>query len=119
VVLLNFGENDGSYTSAHGQPFPARDFTAGYLALVHAIRAAYPEAHIVILRGGMFNGARNESLRQAWEAAVTQLEASDSGISHFVFKHWTTTHPRVADDRIMAGELITWLKAQDFMQPYR
>ncbi|MGH7994168.1 MAG: GDSL-type esterase/lipase family protein [Limisphaerales bacterium] len=119
VVFVNFGENDGSYTSAHHQSFPTNDFTAGYVALIHAIRAAYPEAHIVLLRGGMFNGARNESLRKAWEAAVMQLEASDKGVSHFVFKHWTSTHPRVADDRVMAGELSAWLKEQKFMQPYR
>ncbi len=119
VVLVNFGENDGSYSSAHHQPFPTNNFTAGYIALIHAIRAAYPKAQIVLLRGGMYNGARNKSLRQAWEAAVMRLEATDKSISDFVFKHWTLTHPRVADDRIMAKELIAWLKRQNFMHPYR
>jgi lysophospholipase L1-like esterase len=119
VVLVNFGENDGSYTSAHHQSFPINNFTAGYVALIRAIRAAYPEAHIVLLRGGMYNGARNESLRKAWEAAVAQLEATDKGISHFVFTHWTSNHPRVPDDRIMADELIAWLKQKNFMQSYR
>jgi lysophospholipase L1-like esterase len=118
VVLINFGENDGSYTSAHHQSFPP-NFTAGYVALIRAIRAAYPEAHIVLLRGGMYNGARNESLRKAWEAAVIQLEATDKGVNHFVFKHWTRNHPRVPDDRIMADELSAWLKQQKFMQAYR
>ena len=118
VVLVNFGENDGSYPTAHGQPFPT-NFTDGYIALIHAIRAAYPDAHIVLLRGGMFNGAQNESLRTAWESAVTPLEATDKGISHFVFRHWQSTHPRVVDDRIMADELIAWLKQQGFMQAYR
>jgi len=37
---------------------------------------------------------------------VTQLEAADPAISHFVFAHWTHHHPRVADDRAMADELI-------------
>lgn len=118
VVFVNFGENDGSYPTAHGQPFPT-NFTEGYVALIRSIRSAYPEAHIVLLRGGMYNGAQNPSLRAAWESAVAQLEATDKGISHFVFKHWTSTHPRVADDRIMADELIDWLKQQEFMQPYR
>ncbi|HLX94270.1 MAG TPA: SGNH/GDSL hydrolase family protein [Verrucomicrobiae bacterium] len=117
IIFVNFGENDGSYPTAHGQPFPT-NFTDGYIALIHAIRAAYPDVHIVLLRGGMFNGAQNESLRTAWESAVTQLEATDQAISHFAFKHWTSTHPRVADDRVMADELITWLKQQDFMQAY-
>jgi lysophospholipase L1-like esterase len=117
VVFVNFGENDGSYPTAHGLPFPT-NFTAGYVALIHAVRAAYPKAHIVLLRGGMFNGAQNPSLREAWESAVAQLEATDHGVSHFVFTHWTSTHPRVTDDRIMADELIAWLKQQPFMQAY-
>ena len=117
VVFVNFGENDDSYPRAHGQPFPA-GFTDGYIALVRAIRAAYPAAHIVLLRGGMFGGAQSEPLRQAWESAVTQLEATDPAISHFVFKHWTSNHPRVPDDRAMADELIAWLKLQPFMQDY-
>jgi lysophospholipase L1-like esterase len=117
VVFVNLGENDGSYPTAHGQPFPT-NFTSAYVALVSAIRAAWPEAHIVLLTSGMYNGAQNPSLREAWESAVTQLEATDKGISHFVFTHWTSTHPRVADDRIMADELTAWLKQQDFMQPY-
>ncbi len=118
VVFVNYGENDDSYPKAHGQPFPA-GYTDGYIALVHAIRAAYPAAQIVLLRGGMFGGAQSEPLRQAWESAVKQLEATDPAISHFVFKHWKPTHPRVADDRAMADELIAWLKQQPFMQAYR
>ena len=118
VVFVNFGENDDSFPRAHGQPFPA-GFTDGYVALIHAIRSAYPGARIVLLRGGMFGGAQSGPLRKAWDSAVTQLEAADKGVSHFVFKHWTSTHPRVADDQIMANELIAWLKQQDFMQTRR
>jgi hypothetical protein len=118
VVFVNFGENDDAYPRAHGQSFP-EGYTDGYIALVRAIRAAYPAAHIVLLRGGMFGGAQSEPLRTAWESAVTQLEATDKAISHFVFTHWTQNHPRVADDRIMADELIAWLKQQPFMQAYR
>ena len=102
----------------HGQPFPA-NYTSGYVALVRAIRSVWPEARIVLLRGGMFGGAQSEPLRTAWEAAVAALEADDKGISHFVFQHWTRNHPRVADDQSMAKELIAWLKQQPFMQPYR
>lgn len=117
VVFVNFGENDDSYPRVHGQSFPT-NYTDGYVALVRAIRAAYPAAHIVLLRGGMYGGAQSEPLRAAWEAAVTQLEAADPGISHFVFTHWTQNHPRVADDRTLADELIAWLKQQPFVQAY-
>jgi lysophospholipase L1-like esterase len=118
VIFVNFGENDDSYPRAHGQPFPA-GYTNGYIALIRAIRAAYPNAHIVLLRGGAFGGAQSEPYRQAWESAVTQLEAADPAISHFVFAHWTRNHPRVADDHAMADELIAWLKQQPFMQSFR
>jgi hypothetical protein len=117
VIFVNLGENDDSFPRAHGQAFPT-NYTSAYVTLIHAIRSARPDAQIVILRGGMFGGAQSEPLRTAWESAVAQLEASDPAISHFVFKHWTNTHPRVADDRIMANELIDWLKGQPFMQSY-
>ena len=65
VVFVNYGENDDSYPHAHGQPFPA-GFTDAYIAFVHDLRAAYPAAHIVLLRGGMFGGAQSQPLRQAW-----------------------------------------------------
>ena len=50
---------------------------------------------------------------------MTQLEATDPAISHFVFTHWTQNHPRVTNDRTMADELIAWLKQQPFMQADR
>jgi len=115
VVFVNLGENDDAYTHAHGQPFPA-NFTADYILLVRAIRDNYPEARIVLLRGGMYGGAQSIALRDAWEAAVKRLEAADPAIYHFVFTHWTENHPRVRDHREMADELIQWLKAQDFMK---
>lgn len=115
IVFINFGENDDSFTRAHNQPFPA-EFTPRYVALVHAVRQAYPKAEIVLLRGGMTGGATSVPLRHAWEAAVKQLEASDHRVSHYVFKHWTKTHPRVADDRAMAAELVTWLRQQPFLR---
>jgi lysophospholipase L1-like esterase len=109
LVFVNLGENDDSYPKAQGQAFPT-NYTERYVALVHAIRAAYPRAQIVLLRGGMFGGARSEPLRTAWESAVAQLEATDQAIGHFVFKHWTGNHPRAADHRAMADELAAWLR---------
>jgi lysophospholipase L1-like esterase len=118
VVFVNLGENDDSFPRAHGQPFPST-FKDGYVALVHAVRAAHPAAQIVILRGGMSGGARSEPLRAAWEEAVEQLESTDKAIVHFVFQHWSENHPRVADHRAMADELIAWLHQQSFMDVYR
>ena len=111
VVFVNLGENDDSFTRAHKMPFPA-GYSDGYVALVQAIRAAHPAASIVLLRGGMFGGSQSEPLRLAWTAAVSRLEAADPRISHFVFRHWTSLHPRVADHRAMADELSVLLAAQ-------
>lgn len=111
VVFVNFGENDCTFSAQHGEPFPS-SFARRYVQLVASIRAAYPHAEIVLLRGGMSGGAKNPHLRSAWEAAVSQVEAADPRVAHFVFRHWTATHPRTADDEAMAEELTAWLRAQ-------
>ena len=112
VVFVNYGDNDDSFTTKRRHPFPAA-FADGYVALIKDIRRAYPNAHIVILRGGMYGGAKSVRLRIPWEAAVARLEAEDKNISHFVFTHWTSLHPRVSDDRAMADELIAWLNTRN------
>jgi lysophospholipase L1-like esterase len=117
VAFVNLGENDDSFPRANHQPFPA-GYTAGYVALVQAIRAAYPHAQIVLLCGGMFGGSLSGVLREAWMAAVRELETGDPAVSHFVFTHWSVSHPRVSDHRAMAGELVAWLEAQPFMQRF-
>lgn len=111
VVFLNFGENDDSFSKNDGLPFPA-DFVERYVAMVRAMRAAYPDSRIFILRGGMSGGAKSERLRAPWEKIVATLESTDAKIRHFAFEHWTPQHPRVADHRIMADELIAWLREQ-------
>jgi lysophospholipase L1-like esterase len=118
VVFVNLGENDESFTRTHNQPFPA-DFNDGYISLVRAIRAAYPKAPIVLLRGGTMSGVNSAPLNQAWKDNVNRLESGDKDISHFIFKYQAMNHPRVAEDRKLADELIAWLKQQDFMKSYK
>lgn len=113
VVFVNLGENDDSFTTNNHRPFPA-GYSAGYVALVRSLRAAWPQAQIVLLRGGMFGGAQSLRLRPAWEAAVAELERTDPKITHFVFQHWSQMHPRVADAQAMADELAAWLRLQPF-----
>jgi lysophospholipase L1-like esterase len=115
LVFINLGENDDSFTRGHQLPFPA-GYTSGYVALVKAVRVAWPHARIILLRGGMYGGAKSVELRTAWESAVRQLESGDNAISHYVFTHWSMNHPRVSDDRAMADELVTWLKLQPFLK---
>ena len=117
VAFVNLGENDDSYSRSMNQPFPS-GYTAGYVALVKALRSAYPHTHLVLLRGGMYGGAKSPELRAAWAAVVKDVEAGDPAISHFVFQHWSSNHPRVSDDRAMAAELTAWLKQQSFMKRF-
>jgi lysophospholipase L1-like esterase len=117
VVLINLGDNDDDFPRSRQQPFPA-NFGVEYIKLVHAIRAANPRAEIVLLMGGMYSGSQSVPLREAWTAAVKTLETADPAISHFVFKHWTSHHPRVADHRVLADELNAWLQQQAFMQKF-
>jgi len=114
VVFVLLGDNDDSFPRSRGLPFPG-NFAEKYVSLVHAIRAAYPKASIVLLNGAMWAGTHSTELGAAWTAAVSSLEARDPGISHYVFVHWTSNHPRVADHRVLADELVAWLKAQPFM----
>jgi lysophospholipase L1-like esterase len=118
IVFVNLGANDESFTRTHNQPFPA-DFTDGYISLVRSIRGAYPNAHIVLLMGGMYGGMHSEPFNKAWKEAVTQIESADKNINHFIFKYQAKNHPRVAEHRILADELISWLKQQDFMKAYK
>ena len=117
VALINFGENDDSFPRTQGQPFP-KDYVMAYVALVKAIRAAYPHAHLVLLRGGMYGGAQSAPLIAAWTRVVREVEAEDPAVSHFFFTHWSEHHPRVSDDRALADELVAWLKGQAFMRSY-
>jgi len=113
IVFVNYGENDDSFTKKDERPFPSA-FAAEYVALVRSMRAAWPQARIVILRGGMFGGSESPRLRGPWDAAVEELERGDARIAHFAFAHWTPHHPRAADHKIMAVALIAWLRTSGF-----
>ena len=117
VVCVNLGDNDADYPTAHGLPFPD-GFDARYTELIRGIRRAYPKAEVVMLLGGMESGSQSVQLNADWGRAVARLEAADPRMHHLVFRHWTPSHPRVSDHRILADELITWLRGQDFMAKF-
>jgi hypothetical protein len=66
----------------------------------------------------MYGGSQSTPLREAWEAVVKEVEAADPAVSHYAFTHWSSTHPRVTDDRALADELTAWLKSQAFMKRF-
>ncbi len=110
-ISINWGENDDSWTKNQGLPFPG-GYTDGYVAVVRAIRAQYPHARILCLRGGMGGGALSEPLAKAWTQAVQTLQAEDSRLHPYVFGHWSELHPRVSDHQRMADELVAWIQRQ-------
>jgi lysophospholipase L1-like esterase len=116
VVFILLGENDDSYPRGHAIAFPST-YGAAYESLVHAVRASWPSAHVVLLRGGMWGGKNSPELAKAWGEAAADLEASDTHVSQFVFEHWSSNHPRVDDHRALAAELVSWLRVQAFMKP--
>jgi para-nitrobenzyl esterase len=116
VVLVLLGDNDDSYPRSKGLPFPT-NFGEKYSALIHGIRGAYPRAHIVLMNGAMWAGTNSKELGSAWGAVVKSLEAGDPAMSDFTFAHWTMNHPRVSDHRMLADELIAWLRRQPYMGP--
>jgi lysophospholipase L1-like esterase len=117
VVFLNLGGNDTSFSKGKGRPFPA-SFSDSYFKLVTEVRSAYPDAELVLLRGGMSETETDPVLIAAWTDAVRRVESQDRRSTHFVFAHYTDLHPRVADHRIMADELCRWLRGQPFMSPF-
>jgi lysophospholipase L1-like esterase len=118
VIFLNLGGNDTSYSMSKGRPFP-KSFADRYYELVAEVRSAYPDAELVLLRGGMSETETDPVLIAAWTDAVRRVEAKDPRSTHFVFIHHTDLHPRVADHRIMATELCQWLRGQNFMARFR
>ncbi len=118
VALVLLGDNDDSYPRSKHLPFPA-DFDGKYASLIHAIRAAYPRARIVLLNGGMWAGTNSRELGAAWAKVVSRLESADPAISDYTFAHWTDNHPRIADHRALADELDAWLMRQPFMDAGR
>ncbi len=114
VIIVNLGDNDASYPHDHGLPVPA-SFADRYVELYASVRRAYPLAEIVSVRGGMTQGSTDPTLGAAWTEAVRRIEARDPRACHFAFSHWTDLHPRVADHRRLADELIAWLRTQPFM----
>lgn len=114
VVFLNLGGNDTSFPLSKGRPFPT-SFADLYVKVIAQVRSTYPDAELVLLRGGMSETENDPVLIAAWTEVARRVEAEDRRCTHFVFVHHTDLHPRVADHRLMADELIEWLRSQSFM----
>lgn len=95
----------------------ARDYTgetavhwrARYADFIHALRAQYPDAHIVCTTAVLEHGAN-------WDRAIDEAvaECNDPQVTHFAYSRagtGTPGHPRIAEDEEMARELCAYLES--------
>jgi lysophospholipase L1-like esterase len=106
VVTVCLGQNDGSDN-------PDK-FREAYVDFIHTLREDYPEAQIVCLTSPMadFNLAAMMTDNLKW--VVDQVnQAGDKNVHYFVLSHnhnrGCGTHPDMAEDQQIAGELATEL----------
>lgn len=110
-ICILLGENDSAFTREQGRPFP-KNFQKDYEALVRDVAAEHPKASIHLLRGGMYGGANDPKLAEAWQAATESLKADIPNLQTLVFQHWSEQHPRVEDARLLARELMAHLRGK-------
>lgn len=112
VVVIALGQND-----SHPDDFMARDYTgetavhwrARYADFIHALRAQYPDAHIVCTTTVLEHDAN-------WDRAIDEVvaECNDPQVTHFAYSRagtGTPGHPRIAEDEEMARELCAYLES--------
>ena len=112
VVVIALGQND-----SHPDDFMARDYTgetaahwrARYADFIHALRAQYPDAHIVCTTTVLEHDAN-------WDRAISEVvaECNDPQVTHFAYSRagtGTPGHPRIAEDEEMARELCAYLES--------
>lgn len=115
VVLVALGQND-----AHPHDFMAADYAgetarrwrARYVDFVHALRARYPKALIVLATTILVHDP-------AWDRAIGEVcetvrGEGDTRVEHFLYSRnasGTYGHPRIPEDEEMAGELVAYLES--------
>ena len=112
VVVIALGQND-----SHPSDFMARDYTgetaahwrARYADFIRALRAQYPDAHIVCTTTVLEHDAN-------WDRAIDAVvaECNDPQVTHFAYSRagtGTPGHPRIAEDEEMARELCAYLES--------
>lgn len=115
VVLVALGQND-----AHPHDFMASDYAGEaarhwrtrYVDFIHALRARYPKALIVLATTILVHDP-------AWDRAIDEVcetvrSEGDIRVKHFLYSRnasGTHGHPRIPEDEEMAGELVAYLES--------
>jgi lysophospholipase L1-like esterase len=116
AVVINLGTNDISNNKGD----PGAAFLQAYLGLTQAIRTHYPRALIVCIIGPLLSGTDLTTVRSYVRMAVAMRNAAgDANIEFFDMlspqtgdKAACASHPNPAENQLMAGLLVTELRAR-------
>ncbi|RYE36883.1 MAG: electron transporter RnfD [Sphingobacteriaceae bacterium] len=119
LVVLNLFQNDAWITQKPDhpefkhrfgtQPPAAETIVLTYKKLVQNIRSKYPKAQIICALGSMDATQKGSPWPGYIEEAVKQLADSKIYTHFFPYKD-TPGHPKVAEQQIMADDLIAFIK---------
>ena len=117
LLVIALGTNDFSTALNPGEPWKTReelhaDFERTYVRFLQSLRAANPDAFLVLWATGMADGEIESEVQkvvdQAKAQGETRLDFLPINDLAFTGCH---SHPSLADDRIIENRLILWVDA--------
>ena len=120
VVVINLLQNDSwlvnrpdfeQFIARFGKKAPEVSFIISeYKSFVSSIRAKYPNANIICALGSMDATREGSPWPGYIQQAVNQLNDAKITTHFFPYKN-TGGHPRVAEQKIMADDLIHYIES--------
>ena len=115
VVSIALGTNDLSHGDGEKQrsEFDQKNFVGNYISFVESIYNYYPETKVVLLSSPMVGEKESKILVESLHQVADNFEQE---IAVFEFEKMNgqgcTTHPDLADHRVMAEKLLPFIKKQ-------
>lgn len=118
VVSICLGTNDLSDGDGKKPrlPFDEDKFVSNYIDFIKTVYKHAPNTRIVVLNSPMVSGDRNVTLVNCLKKVIQAFENDKihKSIALFEFQPMTpngcNTHPNIADDKVMADQLIPFFK---------
>jgi hypothetical protein len=109
VVTVCLGQNDGIQDSVR--------FTDAYVKFIQSLRKHYPKAKLVCLTSPMADDNLRATLTRYIQGVIKHCHAGgEKNVSAYFFtrqyRNGCGSHPDVEDDKLIADELTTWLRAE-------
>jgi len=109
MVVINLGGNDFSTA------VDSLKFTNAYLRFIKRVRKNYPHSIMVCIGGPSGDGEKFNSQVMYIQSVVNEFKKGDKSVHYFSFSTFQMNgcdwHPNVAEHKIMASELIPFLKS--------